>query len=276
MWGGQTHKWGARLRRPLSSPARCHSCGAEVLARATRCPDCGAPFLGEARHDIGRASAAGIFLFSLTVLGLFQGVSFLLDPGLEPEAGLRVGGPTLTVAGVVRGSQGTPLENATVTLSGPTRGNASTDAQGGYRFGNATPGVHDLLFTHPGHGSVRIRTVLFRDATIDANLPGAPGETGYEETAAFRSLQRITRALGLVVLGAGVLAAVGAVACFRRRGWGWALSGAVVGSLAALPLSLLIGALTIALVATARSEFRPKRPPPVRTGGIGPGEEESG
>lgn len=273
---GQTHKSAAGLGGPVPSLGRCRSCGAECPTPAARCPECGAPALRETRGGFGRASAAGIFLLSLMVLGVFQGISFLIDPGLEPASGIRLGGPILSVAGVVRDPTGAPVNNVTVTLAGPSEQITSTDAQGGYRLENATPGVHDVVFTHPDQGSLRIRTVLLRDATMDAGLPGAPGEARYEESAAFRSLERITRALGAVVLGAGVLAAAGAAACFRRRGWGLALAGAIAGLAASLPLSLLIGGLTVVLVATARPEFRPRRPPPVRTGDSGPVEEKSG
>ncbi len=59
--------------------------------------------------------------------------------------------------------------------------------------------------------------------------------------------------IGVFYVGIGVLAIVGGIFSIQRKHWGWALAGAIAGTLTFLPLG--VGA--VALVALGRNEFAP-------------------
>ena len=57
--------------------------------------------------------------------------------------------------------------------------------------------------------------------------------------------------MGVFYIGIGVLSIVGGIFSLQRKHWGWALAGAIGGTLSFLP----VGVAAVVLVAMGRSEF---------------------
>jgi len=59
--------------------------------------------------------------------------------------------------------------------------------------------------------------------------------------------------IGVFYIGLGVLSIVGGIFSIQRKHWGWALAGAIGGTLSFMP----VGVAAVILVALGRSEFNP-------------------
>ena len=60
-------------------------------------------------------------------------------------------------------------------------------------------------------------------------------------------------AIGVLYIGLGVLSIVGGIFSIQRKHWGWALAGAIGGTLSFLP----VGVAAVIFVALGRTEFIP-------------------
>lgn len=69
----------------------------------------------------------------------------------------------------------------------------------------------------------------------------------------FTAFSLMYGAIGVFYIGLGVLSIVGGIFSIQRKHWGWALAGAIGGTLNFLP----VGVAAVVLIALGRSEFVP-------------------
>jgi CxxC motif-containing protein (DUF1111 family) len=95
--------------------------------------------------------AAALVVFGATALGVGCGSSGTTD--LDESTATTSQALTASISGTVFGSNGQPLQGATVTLSGNASGTRTTNAAGQYSFnvntGSSTTGSFDLRATDP-------------------------------------------------------------------------------------------------------------------------------
>ena len=69
----------------------------------------------------------------------------------------------------------------------------------------------------------------------------------------FSFIMVLYSAIGVLYIGLGVLSIVGGIFSIQRKHWGWALAGAIGGTLSFLP----VGVAAVIFVALGRVEFNP-------------------
>lgn len=110
---------------------------------------------------------------------LFQTLLTLSVPALLAAQSATTG----ALEGAVRGPDGSPVPEASITLSNPETGQdlkTASDAQGGYRFSLLAPAAYRITFTAPGfataaldHVTVNVSEVPVLDATLAKGDPSA-------------------------------------------------------------------------------------------------------
>jgi len=93
---------------------------------------------------------------------------------------------TTSVTGTVT-SNGTPIEGATVTLSGPTTDTAVTDASGAFRFDDVDPGTYDVTASADGFTCEPRTTMVTAGQTSNVDIPCArAAPTGTQIAGGYR------------------------------------------------------------------------------------------
>jgi hypothetical protein len=92
---------------------------------------------------------------------------------------------TGSVQGTATSSEGAPISNATVSLSGPQSYSTTTDATGSFTISNVVPGVYRLTATHPGYQTAS------NDVAVVAGAPLSVAVT--MSVATFTSLRTIAQ-----------------------------------------------------------------------------------
>jgi hypothetical protein len=204
------------------------------------------------RRGVSRASAVGLLLLISVMLGVFQGLFVVLDPEL-PANQPALYGSSFAINGTVLDANGVPL--AGVNVSVPSQ-NVTTDALGGYRFDAVPSGVIDVEYRAEGNPNGTVRVFLIQDQTVDFRFAATPEEATRVDHGSYRMVSIVFQACGFVLLGCAALCLLGAVAAYRRRSWGLALAGSIAALFVSPPLSLLVGAIAIYMVARGKSEFQ--------------------
>ncbi|HTV74881.1 MAG TPA: TonB-dependent receptor [Candidatus Acidoferrales bacterium] len=111
-----------------------------------------------------------------------------------------------TISGVVRDSNGGPLQNATVTLQGPQSATTHTDANGQYTFTDVQPGLYQINFSHVGYtpSSVTDYSVL-------------PGGTQSADMSLLATNNSSLITIGRVTVSAGRLGSFNTTALSEQR-----------------------------------------------------------
>jgi extracellular elastinolytic metalloproteinase len=102
--------------------------------------------------------------------------------------------PSQTVSGHVRGADGEPLANATVTIEGTPITPATTDEDGFYSFERVPEGTYDATAEAGCNGPVTQELVVSGPTTLDFTLPprsDAFGHTCRVEVAAFQEAANV-------------------------------------------------------------------------------------
>lgn len=200
--------------------------------------------------SFGRARLAAFLLALLFLLAAFQAAFVVRDP-LDRQV-VPLGFGDISLAGVVRDTQANPVPGVLVTAGGKSN---VTGEDGSYRLGGLGVGVHEVRFVGRDNATLVFRVFLGRDREADVALPG-PGEVARADDASVAPVALASRICGGLLLGVGLLTALGAVASWKRRKWGLALAGAIAGVFASPPLSIVLGAIAVYVVASAKKEFR--------------------
>lgn len=213
------------------------------------------------RMRFSRASSAGLMLLILFGLAMLQGFWIVANPDLPAEQPSPLSVGAFSIRGNVTDADGRPVPNATVSVGDPAQRNTTTDAAGSYRLDGVPSGLVGLEVRAPPHAGATVRLFLFTDEVVDVRLPSAGAPEALVEHGSYSIVRGALQACGVLILGFGLVAVLGAVACYRRRNWGLALSGAICGLFVLLPVSLVVGGIAVALVSTAKKEFRGARTP---------------
>ena len=190
-------------------------------------------------------------------VGTLQAGLIIADPDAAIQPGNTFAVGSFDVSGVVRDSNGTAVENATVTLGAGAADksprNTTTDASGAYRLDGVPIGVYDLNATAANRSSV-LRIMVRQDEAIDLALPAQVGVVEGEH-GSLGFIRVWLQVCGGAILLLCLVTLLGTVACYRRRWRGLAIAGAITGSLLWLPLSLLLGVIALVLLVKGKSEF---------------------
>lgn len=234
---------------------RCTYCESRIPGGLAKCPYCGAPAPPpQSVARSGRPTVAAFLLAALCVLGVFQSALLMAQPTSAYQSGIGFGVGDAMLSGRVLNATGAGVPNVTVKALGPGNPNGTTGADGSYRITDLASGYYEIEARNHS-SSATVRVFLTGDLTVDVTLP-ANGSAAPRDHETAARLYAMTRACGGIFLLFSLLALAGAVACHRRRNWGLALAGAILGTFAALPLTLLVGLFAILVVAISRKDFR--------------------
>lgn len=238
---------------------RCSYCESRFPLGAQKCPYCGAPAPAPtASQRSGKLTLAAFVLAAMFVLGVFQSILLIAQPTAAQQSGLGFGVGDFTLSGAVVNETGSPVVNATVTALGPKNQSAVSDGSGNYSIAGVTAGYYELDIRN-ATASARMRIFVTGNLEVVATLPAA-GVRGPVDHASAERLFAMTRACGGIFLLFSLLPLAGAVACHRRRNRGLAFLGAILGTFAALPISLPLGLFAILILALSKREFARRGP----------------
>lgn len=252
MQPAQKLKMGASIG--ASVDLRCTYCESKFPLGTPKCPYCGAPAPPPtASTKSGRLTLGAFILAALFVLGMFQSVVLIAQPKANLQSGLGFGVGDFTVHGSILNETGATVPNATVTALGPLNQSSTSGADGNYSLQHVTAGYYELEFRN-ATSAARLRVFVTANLEIDGTLP-ANGTSAPQDHASATRLFAMTQACGGIFLLLSFMPLAGAIACHRRRNWGLALAGAILGTFAALPLSILLGLFAVLVVASSRKDF---------------------
>ena len=92
---------------------------------------------------------------------------------------------------------------------------------------------------------------IFSDPTFASGMEGLP-------PTFFDAMMALYSSIGFVCLLIGILGIIGGIFAVRRKHWGWALAGAIAGSITFYPC----GIAAVIFVCLGKSEFDVVKPPP--------------
>ena len=242
-------------------PLMCHACGQHLTPEAVKCPSCGAPAPGKkGARRVDATKVAGFLLVSLAILGGVGAYIMLADR--DAVGGEAFLGRSYIVSGTVGDANGTALADVAVLLDAQ-EGNATTanttrtDANGTFLLRGVSTGGHALRFQKDGFERVDLRVFLFQDRVVDVRMASG-NATVVRNDATYNTWSQAMNVCGSIILAVALLCVAGAVACYRQRNYGLALTASIfslVAALAFLP-GILLSAIAIALVVRNRKNFR--------------------
>lgn len=238
---------------PAAGPAApipmCYACGQVLKGGEAKCPACGAPTrtLRQARRS-GRLSFAGFLLLALFIVtGLiaFTMLQAVTQDDLGTAGAL---GQSATLAGKVALQNQTDGSGVEVFSSLMPTNRTSTDGNGTYRLSGLPVGLHKIRFERDNFTTVELRLFIYQDMTADASLSeGNRSNVTVQNHGSYTSVTNVFNFCGAVFVAIALLELGGAFACFRRRNYLLALTGAVVSIVGSLPFLAVIffGALIL-------------------------------
>lgn len=230
-----------------------------LVGEPEKCPSCGAPTrFAKRRGGKGRLKIASFVFIGLFLLMAFQGAFILWDAEGPLQDGATFSGQNFDLRGRVTDADGTPIEGARVALTDDATVNATTTADGEYALRDVSSGYHLVNYSAPNRTTVQLRTFLFMDG-VDANVELPPGNATEQRThSSYSQMVGVINFCGGFLIVLGLLLLAGAIATYRRRFWGLALTAALfslVGVIFYWP-TLILSLTAIILVARSRKEFR--------------------
>lgn len=217
------------------------------------------PGAGARRRAI---TTAGIFLVVASALGAYTAVGVLGQLGANPPASIpntpmRIQGPITDI------ETNNPLAGVTVHIVGSANENVS-NADGWYFLAAVTPGSYSLEASKPGYKTVK--------KTINVS-PGIPRlepfamtqgdgtvEFESEPVSHYQDPRGPELALGIAILLASILAAVGGWSAITHRHYLTAVAGAAgatatIGLIGGIPLGTILGVAALAILASLKTGF---------------------
>lgn len=239
------------------------------------------PKLGKPRS--AKPTIAGVLLlihviFSIGIVVLLIGAGlFVSDPG---GGFLFFGGnDTGDVTGTVTLLNGTPIENATISVIGTTLV-TYTDENGDYLIYNVPVGNQKIMAEKEGYNTIILKTYV-EPENIDMNMDSNDHDKtkndndfvlteGNEviEKGNYPPLDLIKNLLivcGSVLVILSIISLIGAYASFKRENFKLALAGAIAGTIT-LGLFAIIALFILIL---ARDEFKKPQKDTAQTGPLG-------
>jgi hypothetical protein len=217
-----------------------------------------------------KPTIAGVLLLiqaimSIVVIFLIVGAGFFIS---DPAGGFLGfgGGDTGDISGTVTFINGTPVEDATITVVG-TQLVTQTNENGDYLIYNVPVGNQKIMVEKDGYNTIILKTYVEPD-NMDMNMDPETADrpkndndfkltegTGVNETGSYPPLDLIKNLLivcGVVLIILSIIALIGAYASFKRENFRLALAGAIAGT-----ISLgLFAFIALFILILAKDEFK--------------------
>jgi predicted RNA-binding Zn-ribbon protein involved in translation (DUF1610 family) len=249
----------AAAEKTSAMPSMCFACGQMLQGTEVKCPSCGAPIRGRRPEGrSGKLTVAAVLFVGLALLTTAQVAFSLLEPEASASGESALGQWTFPVSGSVHYENGTAAAGALIRVDVDNASEARADANGSYLLPKVAIGYHTLRFEAPNHTVTEYKVFISRAEAVDAVLAPGSGTVRHEDDSYRLGRTTFLVAAGLFA-GLTLLLTAAAVACLRRRGYGWALAGAWFSLLDVIPsagITVIISLILIVLVMRSKKEFR--------------------
>lgn len=238
---------------------KCPKCGYSFygIEGVAECPQCKYRFSAPVAYTpvypllkkkSGKPTIAGVLLIIASVLGIVMGGFIGFVPGMVDEIST---GQTVTVYGSVVYEDGTGVNNATVTVLG-TSLSSCTSSNGSYRIENVPAGVQRIK-AEKDSDSLTIKTFVYEGTNrIDFKL-----KEGVHEQDIMSEVNTILYACSIVIVILSVFPLLGGLFAVKRKYFGIAAIGAVLGIIATgFFVGSILSIIALILLTLSRNEFR--------------------
>lgn len=236
---------------------KCPKCGYSFtsIENVTTCPRCMyqfqtgiiPPLHGEKKRS-NKPAIAGVLLIVASILGFMMGGFISFVPGMVDEIST---GQTVSVYGAVTDENGNEVGNATVTVLGLGL-SSNTSSDGSYRIEGVPAGVQSIK-AEKDNNSLTIKTFVYEGTNkVDFTL-----KPGSHEQDVMSEVNRILYTCSIVIVVLSVFTMLGGVFALKRKHFGVAVIGAVLGIPAlGFFIGLILSIIALILIVISRNEFR--------------------
>jgi len=236
---------------------KCPKCGYSFtsIEDITTCPRCMYQFqtgtippLHAEKKRSNRPAIAGVLLIVASILGFMMGGFIGFVPGMVDEIST---GQTVTVYGNVVYENGSAVNNATVTVLGLGL-SSNTSSDGSYRIENVPAGVQRIK-AEKNNDSLTINTFVYEGTNkVDFTL-----KPGSHEQDIMSEVNNVLYACSIVIFILSVFTLLGGIFALKRKHFGIAVIGAIMGIPAiGFLIGLILSIIALIFLVLSRNEFR--------------------
>jgi len=236
---------------------KCPKCGYSFtsIEDVTTCPRCMHQFqagtippLHAEKKRSNRPVVAGVLLIVASILGFMMGGFIGFVPGMVDEIST---GQTVTVYGNVVYENGSAVNNATVTVLGLGL-YSNTSSDGSYRIENVPAGVQRIK-AEKNNNSLTIKTFVYEGTNkVDFTL-----KPGSHEQDIMSEVNNVLYVCSIVIFILSVFTLLGGIFALKRKHFGIAVIGAIMGMPAlGFLVGLILSIIALIFLVLSRNEFR--------------------
>ncbi len=231
------------------------------------------------RKHSDKPKIAGGLLLVVGILGLIMG-SFMVAGGIYVESGgtFDMGSGQIDITGMVLAADGTPIDNATLTIAG-THITVLTDSTGHYQMLGVPTGYqlltveksgfntleHHVLIINADSGTNEVfedMMVISEDSELNFNLTTGSDTYVYGEEGkmfAEEGMGPLILAFGVVFILCSIGAMVGGAYALKREKYPVVIVGAILGIFSVgFGLGIVLAIVALIILILASDEFRSK------------------